>query len=91
MFTRIQAKQLQNLTLLAFDHKHINGLIGTCQGFMRYIYPTGNYRSPTAYITHLGRDCLLRTIPKSIRFFLPYAFEVYQGSFGPKHCRPIHE
>jgi len=29
MFNRIEAKQLENLTLLAFDHKHINGLIGT--------------------------------------------------------------
>jgi len=27
MFNQIQAKQLQKLTLLAFDHKHVDGSI----------------------------------------------------------------
>ena len=40
-------------------------------------------------VAYLRRDYLLCTIPKSARFFLPYAFQVYQGSFGPKHLTPF--
>ena len=40
-------------------------------------------------VAYLRRDRLLCTIPKSARFFLPYTFQVYQGSFGPKHLTPF--
>ena len=40
-------------------------------------------------VAQLSRDHLLCTIPKSARFFLPYGFQVYQGSFGPKHSTPF--